>query len=61
MGSVFLGQKYIEKFFCHCGKECKSVKYIHSPQSNNKLAGMVWECGEGHIERKWHHKERKAK
>jgi hypothetical protein len=60
MSGILMGQKFIEKFYCHCGKECKTVKIVKS-QGSKGPAGMMWHCEDGHTERQWHHKEQKAK
>ena len=57
---VSYGAKIIEKFFCHCGKETKPVKIIRTKGAGG-IGGMCWQCEDGHIERDWSTRQRKAK
>ena len=59
-GMISIGGKFVEKFFCHCGKECRSVKIARSPGSK-VAAGMHWICDDKHVERDCHHKDERGK
>ena len=47
-GPVHTGAKFIERFFCACGKE---VKPVQMAKSKGTPSGMFWRCDGGHMER----------
>ena len=49
-----------EKFFCHCGKECRVVKVIKVKNSPGS-GGLKWRCENGHINSNYTTKEIKEK
>ena len=56
MATANFSGKFIEKFYCECGKECKPIKMAKT--SASATSGMVWVCQDGHVARKWFRKER---